>query len=98
MGLTCLCRKVPLHVCTALKENAEMPYNLPPLTRTFVTQSEGWTILYDRRNGENFFISTFHEKLDHATAFRRHTAAVRRYRWLQRIWHVGKHFEWSRAK
>jgi len=64
-------------------------YNLPPLDRTFIRQSAGQTILFERRNNEDFWISTFFAIIDHATCYAKHTATVRRYRQLQRLWKFG---------
>ena len=74
-----------------------MTFNLPPLRDTWVAHDAGWTYLFWRFNGESGFISTFRGIIDHETEHRRHTATVRRFRRLQRLWQVGKYFSFSRA-
>jgi hypothetical protein len=77
----------------ALKENAEMPYCLPPLNQTYVEHSGNDTILMWRKNdGETGWISTFTQRLDHKTAHAKHTAAVKKYRRIQRLWKFGGKF------
>lgn len=67
-----------------------MPYCLPPLNQTYVERSGNDTILMWRKNdGETGWISTFHGNVQHKDAFRRHTAAVRRYRRIQLLWRFG---------
>jgi len=77
-------------------------YNLPKFERTWVRTMNGegrpWTYLFTSRNGEDFWISRFPCPIEHKDAFRRHTATTRRFVWLQRIWRIGKHFEWSRVR
>ena len=74
-----------------------MSFNLPPLRETWVAHDAGWTYLFWRFNGESGFISTFRGTIEHEEALRRHTANVRRYRSLQRLWRIGKYFSFSRT-
>jgi hypothetical protein len=74
-----------------------MKYCLPRLEETWVGHAAGETYLFSRFDGESGFISTFRGTIDHETAHRRHTATVRRFRRLQRLWRVGKYFSFSRS-
>jgi hypothetical protein len=74
-------------------------YNLPPLRETTIVKAGTDTLLVWRRNGkEDFWISKFPYPIGHGAAYAKHTATVRRFMWLQRIWRIGKHFEWSRVR
>jgi hypothetical protein len=74
-----------------------MSFNLPPLRETWVAHDAGWTYLFWRFNGESGFVSTFRGTIDHEMAHRRHTATVRRFRRMQRLWRIGKYFPFSRS-
>jgi hypothetical protein len=74
-----------------------MSYCLPPLEETWIGYAAGERHLFWRFNEESGFISTFRGTIDHETAHRRHTASVRRFRRLQRLWRIGKYFSFSRS-
>jgi hypothetical protein len=64
-------------------------YNLPKFERTWVRTLNGETFLFTKRNDEDFWISRFPGTISHVAAFARHTATVRRYRRIQRLWKFG---------
>jgi hypothetical protein len=64
-------------------------YNLPKFERTWVRMLNGETFLFTERNNEDFWISRFPGTISHVAAFAKHTATVRRYRRLQRLWIFG---------
>lgn len=67
-------------------------YNLPKFERTWVRTLNGETFLFTKRNNEDFWISRFPGTVSHVAAFAKHTATVRRYRRLQRLWKFGGKF------
>jgi hypothetical protein len=67
----------------------EAMYNLSKFERTWVRTLNGETFLFTKRNNEDFWISRFPGTISHVTAFAKHTATVRRYRRIQRLWKFG---------
>jgi hypothetical protein len=71
----------------------EAMYNLPKFERTWVRTLNGeggpWTYLFTERNNEDFWISRFPGTVSHVVAFAKHTATVRRFRRIQRLWKWG---------
>jgi hypothetical protein len=70
-------------------------YNLPKLERTWVRTLNGETFLFTKRNNEDFWIPRFPGTISHVTAFTKHTATVRRYRRIQRLWKFGGKYFFS---
>jgi hypothetical protein len=68
-----------------------MPFNLPKFEDTYIAKESGWTFLVWRRgfNGEDGWVSRYSGNVTHVAAFAKHTATVRRYRRLQRLWKFG---------
>ena len=68
-------------------------YNLPKFEATWTRMINGegqpWTYLFTKRNNEDFWISRYPGNVGHVAAWARHTATVRRYRRLQRLWKFG---------
>ena len=64
-------------------------YNLPKFERTWVRTLSGETFLFTKRNNEAFWISRFPGTVSHVVAFAKHTATVRRFRRIQRLWKWG---------
>jgi transcriptional regulator with XRE-family HTH domain len=80
------------------KSARTMSYQLPGLDQTWVEHIGQNTISFGRFDGSRpGFISTLRGVLDHKEAHRRHTAAVRRFRRLQRLCRIGEYFSFSRT-
>jgi hypothetical protein len=63
--------------------------NLPKFERTFVRTLNGETFLFTKRDNEDFWISRFPGTISHVAALAKHTATVRRYKRIQRLWKFG---------
>ncbi len=64
-------------------------YNLPKFEGRWVRTLGGETFLFTKRNDEDFWISRFPGTVSHVAAFAKHTATVRRFRRIQRLWKWG---------
>jgi len=70
-------------------------YNLPKFERTWASTLSGETFLFTKRNNEDFWISRFPGAISHVAAFAKHTATVRRYKRIQRLWKFGGKYFFS---
>ena len=57
--------------------------------RTINGEGGPWTYLFATRGKEDFWNSRFPGTISHVAAFAKHTATVRRYRRIQRLWKFG---------